>query len=82
MQNLLIQSCMQNENSQRASTSERLYLDMRRPDRRTPMKVLTEKSFRFVDQMWDCYMAKNMEDLRYANVIMPKEYHLIFDFCF
>ena len=54
------------KNSQRACTSERLYLDMRRTDRTTPLKVFTEKSFSFVDQVWDSYMAKNMEDLKYV----------------
>ena len=61
---------MQNENSQRAFTSERMYLDVRRPDRGTPMKVLVDKSFTFVDKVWDCYMANNMEDVRYIHVHM------------
>ena len=55
---------MQNENSQRASTSERYYLDVRRPDRRTPMKVLTGKTFDFVNHVWETYMEQNMEDVR------------------
>ena len=38
----------QNENVGRASTSERVVLDMRRKDRRTPMKVLVAKTFKFV----------------------------------
>ena len=40
------------------------YKYVRRPDRRTPMKVLTEKLFKFVHQVWDTYMAMNMEDVR------------------
>ena len=39
----------QNENVGRAATSERLVQDLRRPDRRTPMKVLVRKSFLFVE---------------------------------
>ena len=58
---------MQNENSQRAYTSERMYIDIRRPDRRTPMKVLVKKSYKFVQQVWDSYMVKNMEDTRYTH---------------
>ena len=59
----------QNENSQRPSTSERYYLDARRPDRRTPMKVLVGKTFVFVTKIWTIYMNKNMEDLRCVQCI-------------
>ena len=38
----------QNENVQRGHTSERMYIDMRRPNRRTPLRVLVDKTFRFV----------------------------------
>ena len=38
---------LQNENVRRGCTSERLVQDMRRPDRRTPVRVLKEKSFNF-----------------------------------
>ena len=30
------------------------------------MKVLVHKSYKFVERVWDCYMAKNMEDTRYT----------------
>ncbi len=39
---------LQNENVCRESTSERLVQDMRRPDRRTAMKVLVKKSFKTI----------------------------------
>ena len=54
---------LQNENVGRDSTSERLYWDMRRPDRRTPMKVLVEKSYRFTTNIWSLYMQKNAPDV-------------------
>ena len=61
---------MQNENSQRAFTSEKYYADVRRPDRRTPMKVLTDKTFTFVDTIWETYMEHNMVDVRYIYMCM------------
>ena len=53
---------MQNENSQRAFTSEKYNADVRRPDRRTPMKVITDKTFiTFVDTIiWETFMEHNM----------------------
>ena len=50
---------IQNENVQRAATSERLYWDIRRPDRRTPMKVLVEKTFHFTQYLWATYLQRN-----------------------
>ena len=38
----------QNENVQRGHTNERTYVDIKRPNRRTPLKVLVEKTFRLV----------------------------------
>ena len=55
---------LQNENSRREATSSRMVLDMRRPDRRTPMKVLVRKSFKFVDAIWQHYTRKNVGDIR------------------
>ncbi len=55
---------LQNENVCRESTSERLVSDMRRPERRTAMKVLVKKAFKFVDNIWECYMQRSNE-LRY-----------------
>ena len=49
----------------RASTSERLVVDARRPDRRTPMKVLVKKSFNFVGEIWRAYVQSRVNDLRY-----------------
>ena len=36
----------------RAASSEWFVQDIRRKDRRTPMKVLVAKTFRFVDCIW------------------------------
>ena len=57
-------SCLQNENVGRASTSERFVPDLRRPDRRTPMKVLVKKSFKFVEEIWEMYLQSRVTDLR------------------
>ena len=43
---------LQNENVRRECTSERLVQGMRRPDRRTPVRVLVEKSFNFAGEIW------------------------------
>ena len=53
---------IQNENVNRTSTSERLVVDLRRPDRRTPMKVLANKT---VDEIWRVYVQSRINDLRY-----------------
>ena len=55
----------QNENVNRTSTSERLVVDLRRPDRRTPTKVLAKKTFNFVDEIWRAYVLSRINDLRY-----------------
>ena len=54
---------IQNENVGRGHTSEHRLKDLRRPDRRTPMKVLVKKTFQFVDLLWTTYVAKNMTSL-------------------
>ncbi|XP_064387945.1 uncharacterized protein LOC135336085 [Halichondria panicea] len=41
-----------NENVRRECTSERLVQDMRRLDRRTPVRVLVEKSFNFAGEIY------------------------------
>ena len=62
----------QNENVNRAHTSEHKVQDLRRPDRRTPMKVLVEKKFAFVDLLWTTYVARNKPDIRYVSMyVMP-----------
>ena len=43
---------LQNENVRRECTSERLVQGMRRPNRRTPIRVLVEKSFNFAGEIW------------------------------
>ena len=53
---------VQNENVGRAATSERLVQDLRRPDRRTPMKVLVRKSFLFVETLWASHVQTNMQN--------------------
>ena len=54
---------VQNENVGCAATSERLVQDLRRPDRRTPMKVLVRKSFLFVETLWASHVQMNMQNL-------------------
>ena len=54
----------QNENVNRAYTSTHRVADLRRPDRRTPMKVLVDKTYNFVDVLWEAYMEHNKTDLR------------------
>lgn len=43
---------LQNENVSRASTSEHMYVDKRRPDRHIPKRVLVTKTFNFVRTVW------------------------------
>ena len=51
---------------QRAETSECMILHIQRPDRRTPMKALVTKTFKFVDTIWLQYLQRHLQDLRYA----------------
>ena len=48
----------------RAYTSERLVVDLRRQNRRTPMKVLVNKTFNFVEGIWKEYIQWRVDDLR------------------
>ena len=57
------------ENVQRASTSERFIPDLKRPDRRTSMKVPVKKTFHFVDDIWRAYIRWKITELRY--VVIP-----------
>ncbi len=57
---------LQNENVRRECTSERLVQDMRRPDRRTRIRVLVEKSFNFAGEIWENYEQQRKVDLRYC----------------
>ena len=52
----------QNENVQRG---HRMYIDMRRPNRRTPLRVLVDKLF--VEDVWCLYMTRNMQVTGYVN---------------
>ena len=51
----------------RGHTSERMYIDIQRPNRRTPLKVLVDKTFQFVDDVWSMYMKRNMQVTGYVN---------------
>ena len=55
----------------RASTSERVVHDMRRQDRRTPMKVLVKKTYNFVDDIWKTYVEQKLGDLRLESQCLP-----------
>ena len=48
----------------REYTSTHRVADLRRPDRRTAMKVLVDKTYNFVDMVWHAYMEHNKTDLR------------------
>lgn len=53
-----------NENVCRPATSERMYVDLRRPDRRTPKRVLVKKTFNNVHTVWSLYVARNKVNIR------------------
>ena len=36
--------------------------DLRRPDRRTPVKVLRHKTFNFVDKIWMAYICETKQN--------------------
>ena len=55
---------LQNENVNRAHTSQRRVADLRRPIRHTQMKVLVRKTFGFVDMLWDTYIHNNRSNLQ------------------
>ena len=52
----------QNENVGRVATSMREVVDLRQPDRRTPMRVLVAKAFYFVDKVWMTHL-RSMPDI-------------------
>ena len=52
-----------NENVDRPASSTHVIDDLRRPDRRTPMKVLKPKTFQFVENIWTAYVDKNRINL-------------------
>lgn len=48
--------------------------DLRRPDRRTAMKVLVKKSYTFVDTLWTMYVEQNKVDLRYVPPLVSADF--------
>lgn len=58
---------LKNENVDRPHTSEKKVPDLRRPDRRTPMKALVAKKFKFVENLWSAYVTRNRVDLRWVS---------------
>lgn len=52
-----------NENVNRSYTSASKVKDLRRPDRRTPMKVLVRKKYNFVELLWAMFVTHNQVDL-------------------
>ena len=59
-------SIVQNENVNHAHTSEHRAQNLCRPDRRTAMKVLVEKTFVFVEHLWSVYVVDNKPYIRYV----------------
>ena len=53
-----------NANVCRASMSECFVQNVRRPDQRTPMKVLVKTTFHFVDEIWEMYIRIKFADIR------------------
>ena len=60
---------VQNENVNRPYTSESKVADLRRPDRRTAMKVLVKKTYKFVDLLWHRYVETNRTDVRFVKIL-------------
>jgi hypothetical protein len=57
-------ACMDwNENVDRAYTSTKFTIDLRRPDRRTLMKVLVKNSYSFVDDIWELFLQNHCQSL-------------------
>jgi hypothetical protein len=56
-----------NENMSRPSTSERLYVDLRRPDRRTPRRLLIQKTYGYVGTVWAMYVERNRSTERLSS---------------
>ena len=50
-----------NENVRRAVTSHRLYLNVQRPNHHAPSRVLVEKTFMFVQEIWETYIHMNQQ---------------------
>ena len=46
--------------------SARQIRDLRRPDRRTPVRVLVAKTYHFVERVWVAYLARNVAILEYV----------------
>ena len=65
----------------RPHTSESKVKDLRRPDRRTAMKVLVNKTFGFVDHLWAVYVHNNKADLRCVRHIHVRHSTFFVLFC-
>ena len=65
----VLDSLQQNENVNRPYTSQVPVLDLRRPEQRTDMNVLVNKSFMFADILWAMYVIHNSIDLKFAHTI-------------
>ena len=48
-----------------------MYADLRRPDRRTPKRVLVNKTFTNVQTVWAMYTEHNRTDTRYMYIHVP-----------
>ena len=70
---------LQNENVRRECTSERLVQDMRRLDRRTPVRVLVEKSFNFAGEIYG-RITSSREKLTSGNYILCAIYIIYFTY--
>ena len=49
--------------------SERMYMyiDIQRPNQCTPLRVLVDKMFQLVENVWSMYMERNMQVTGYVN---------------
>ena len=65
----------------RVHTSVHRVQDLRRPDRRTPMKVLVEKTFTFVELVWSTYIDDNKADIRHVSYIILYFTHVKLVYC-
>ena len=76
---LVYHAVSQNENVNRDHTSVHWVKDSRRPDRRTPMKTLVKKSYKFVEEIWMRYTDLNKSDIR-SNPLMPSSVYANYNY--
>ena len=65
-----------NENVLIERTSERLVVDLRRPDQRTHMKVLVKKTLNFVDKIWIASVQTRINYLRFDTDVKQTVVHV------